>query len=58
MVVQVIVDSAVLVYFTLNLEDGMIADSTYSCSKLVLFCLGDGNLSAPLEEKSNYSVCM
>ncbi|MBF1994316.1 FKBP-type peptidyl-prolyl cis-trans isomerase [Serratia symbiotica] len=51
MAVQVIAGSAVLVHFTLKLEDGVIADSTRSSGKPALFRLGDGSLSAPLEEQ-------
>ena len=49
MTAQVISDSAVLVHFTLKLEDGSTAESTRSSGKPALFRLGDGSLSAPLE---------
>ncbi len=51
MAVQAIASSAVLVHFMMKLEDGMIADSTRSSCKPALFLLGDGSLSAPLEEQ-------
>ena len=43
-------DSAVLVHFTLKLEDGSTAESTRANGKPALFRLGDGSLSAVLEE--------
>ncbi len=43
-------DSAVLVHFTLKLEDGSTAESTRANGKPALFRLGDGSLSATLEE--------
>jgi len=43
-------DSAVLVHFTLQLEDGSTAESTRSNGKPALFSLGDGSLSDPLEQ--------
>ena len=43
-------DSAVLVHFTLKLEDGSTAESTRANGKPALFRLGDGSLSAALEE--------
>ncbi|MBH1890966.1 FKBP-type peptidyl-prolyl cis-trans isomerase [Serratia marcescens] len=49
MTAKVISDSAVLVHFTLKLEDGSTAESTRSSGKPALFRLGDGSLSAPLE---------
>ena len=49
MTAQIISDSAVLVHFTLKLEDGSTAESTRSSGKPALFRLGDGSLSAPLE---------
>lgn len=49
MTAQVISDSAVLVHFTLKLEDGSTAESTRNSGKPALFRLGDGSLSAPLE---------
>lgn len=42
-------DSAVLVHFTLKLEDGSTAESTRNNGKPALFSLGDGSLSAGLE---------
>ncbi|WP_075182313.1 FKBP-type peptidyl-prolyl cis-trans isomerase [Pantoea sp. 1.19] len=45
----VVQDSAVLVHFTLKLEDGSTAESTRDSGKPALFCLGDGSLSADLE---------
>ncbi|MDU4091995.1 MAG: FKBP-type peptidyl-prolyl cis-trans isomerase [Pantoea sp.] len=42
-------DSAVLLHFTLKLEDGSTAESTRANGKPALFRLGDGSLSAPLE---------
>jgi len=42
-------DSAVLVHFTLKLEDGSTAESTRANGKPALFRLGDGSLSAALE---------
>ncbi|KEA53238.1 MULTISPECIES: FKBP-type peptidyl-prolyl cis-trans isomerase [Mangrovibacter] len=44
-------DSAVLVHFTLTLEDGSLAESTKDGGKPALFRLGDGSLSAALEEQ-------
>ncbi|PKH22626.1 peptidylprolyl isomerase [Enterobacterales bacterium CwR94] len=41
--------SAVLVHFTLKLEDGSTAESTRSNGKPALFRLGDGSLSEALE---------
>jgi FKBP-type peptidyl-prolyl cis-trans isomerase SlpA len=43
-------DSAVLVHFTLKLEDGSTAESTRANAKPALFRLGDGSLSAALEQ--------
>ncbi|MEQ1976227.1 FKBP-type peptidyl-prolyl cis-trans isomerase [Xenorhabdus sp. SGI240] len=51
MSMQVQTHSAVLLHFTLKLDDGSIADSTYNQGKPALFRLGDGSLSAPLEEQ-------
>ncbi|KGM27193.1 peptidylprolyl isomerase [Photorhabdus luminescens] len=48
---QVQEDSAVLLHFTLKLQDGSIADSTYTQGKPALFRLGDGTLSSPLEQQ-------
>ncbi|WP_034949317.1 FKBP-type peptidyl-prolyl cis-trans isomerase [Erwinia oleae] len=42
-------DSAVLVHFTLKLEDGSTAESTRDNGKPALFSLGDGSLSDALE---------
>ncbi|XBS70498.1 FKBP-type peptidyl-prolyl cis-trans isomerase [Acerihabitans sp. KWT182] len=46
---QVQPDSAVLVHFTLKLEDGTLAESTRRENKPALFRLGDHSLSAALE---------
>ncbi|WP_130833964.1 FKBP-type peptidyl-prolyl cis-trans isomerase [[Erwinia] mediterraneensis] len=43
--------SAVLVHFTLKLEDGSTAESTSASGKPALFRLGDGSLSAGLEKE-------
>ncbi len=43
-------DSAVLVHFTLKLEDGSTAESTRAGGKPALFRLGDGSLSEGLEQ--------
>ncbi|MBD2812572.1 FKBP-type peptidyl-prolyl cis-trans isomerase [Xenorhabdus sp. Vera] len=51
MSMQVQMHSAVLLHFTLKLDDGSTADSTYSQGKPALFRLGDGSLSAPLEQQ-------
>ncbi|HEI8866795.1 TPA: FKBP-type peptidyl-prolyl cis-trans isomerase [Serratia odorifera] len=51
MTAQVQSDSAVLVHFTLKLEDGSTAESTRGNGKPALFRLGDGSLSAPLEQQ-------
>lgn len=48
---QVQGNSAVLVHFTLKLEDGSTAESTRANGKPALFRLGDGSLSASLEEQ-------
>ncbi|MFZ4833555.1 FKBP-type peptidyl-prolyl cis-trans isomerase [Rouxiella sp. Mn2063] len=48
---QVKNDSAVLVHFTLKLEDGSTAESTRANGKPALFCLGDGSLSDALENQ-------
>ncbi|MBS9437538.1 FKBP-type peptidyl-prolyl cis-trans isomerase [Photorhabdus noenieputensis] len=48
---QVQADSAVLLHFTLKLQDGSIADSSYTQGKPALFRLGDGTLSSPLEQQ-------
>ncbi|MER2473728.1 FKBP-type peptidyl-prolyl cis-trans isomerase [Photorhabdus laumondii] len=48
---QVQADSAVLLHFILKLQDGSIADSTYTQGKPALFRLGDGTLSSPLEQQ-------
>ncbi|MEG3135304.1 FKBP-type peptidyl-prolyl cis-trans isomerase [Rouxiella sp. T17] len=48
---QVTHDSAVLVHFTLKLEDGSTAESTLSHGKPALFRLGDGSLSDALENQ-------
>jgi FKBP-type peptidyl-prolyl cis-trans isomerase SlpA len=42
-------DSAVLLHFTLKLDDGSTAESTRANGKPTLFRLGDGSLSAALE---------
>ncbi len=42
-------DSAVLLHFTLKLDDGSTAESTRANGKPALFRLGDGSLSAALE---------
>ncbi|QDY40940.1 FKBP-type peptidyl-prolyl cis-trans isomerase [Candidatus Pantoea soli] len=44
-------DSALLVHFTLKLEDGSTAESTRANGKPALFRLGDGSLSAGLEQE-------
>lgn len=44
-------DSSVLLHFTLKLADGSTAESTRSNGKPALFRLGDGSLSAGLEEQ-------
>ncbi|CNE71762.1 FKBP-type peptidyl-prolyl cis-trans isomerase [Yersinia nurmii] len=44
-------NSAVLVHFTLKLEDGSTAESTRTHGKPALFRLGDGSLSDQLEEE-------
>ncbi|AFH93309.1 TPA: FKBP-type peptidyl-prolyl cis-trans isomerase [Providencia stuartii] len=46
---QVQPQSAVLLHFTLKLEDGSTADSSHSQGKPALFSLGDGSLSPELE---------
>ncbi|MDX7991042.1 FKBP-type peptidyl-prolyl cis-trans isomerase [Xenorhabdus littoralis] len=51
MSMQVQAHSAVLLHFTLKLDDGSTADSTYSQGKPALFRLGDGSLSTPLEQQ-------
>jgi FKBP-type peptidyl-prolyl cis-trans isomerase SlpA len=43
--------SAVLVHFTLKLQDGSTAESTRNNGKPALFRLGDGSLSAELEQQ-------
>ncbi|MEC5343963.1 FKBP-type peptidyl-prolyl cis-trans isomerase [Brenneria populi] len=43
--------SAVLVHFTLTLENGTVAESTSENGKPALFRLGDGSLSAALEQQ-------
>lgn len=43
-------NSAVLVHFTLTLENGSVAESTRENGKPALFRLGDGSLSAELEQ--------
>ncbi|RWR00576.1 peptidylprolyl isomerase [[Pantoea] beijingensis] len=43
-------DSAVLVHFTLKLDDGSTAESTRANGKPALFRLGDGSLSDALEQ--------
>jgi FKBP-type peptidyl-prolyl cis-trans isomerase SlpA len=48
---QVKHDSAVLVHFTLKLEDGSTAESTRGNGKPALFRLGDGSLSDALENQ-------
>lgn len=42
-------NSAVLLHFTLTLEDGSIAESSRLSGKPALFCLGDQSLSDMLE---------
>ncbi|QHM73970.1 FKBP-type peptidyl-prolyl cis-trans isomerase [Mixta intestinalis] len=42
-------DSAVLLHFTLKLDDGSTAESTRANGKPALFRLGDGSLSEALE---------
>ncbi len=44
-------NSAVLVHFTLKLEDGSTAESTRNNGKPALFRLGDGSLSDGLEQQ-------
>lgn len=44
-------ESAVLVHFTLKLEDGSLAESTRNNGKPALFSLGDGSLSEGLESR-------
>ncbi len=51
MTAQVNGNSAVLVHFTLKLADGTTAESTQGNGKPALFRLGDGSLSAPLEQQ-------
>ncbi|CAI0876723.1 FKBP-type 16 kDa peptidyl-prolyl cis-trans isomerase [Serratia rubidaea] len=51
MTAQVQPNSAVLVHFTLKLEDGSTAESTRGNGKPALFRLGDGSLSASLEQQ-------
>lgn len=51
MTAQVNGGSVVLVHFTLKLEDGSTAESTRGNGKPALFRLGDGSLSAPLEQQ-------
>ena len=51
MTVSVERDSAVLLHFTLKLEDGSVAESTSASGKPALFRLGDGSLSAALEQE-------
>ena len=51
MTVSVQRDSAVLLHFTLKLEDGSVAESTSASGKPALFRLGDGSLSAALEQE-------
>ncbi|MCC8372855.1 MULTISPECIES: FKBP-type peptidyl-prolyl cis-trans isomerase [Photorhabdus] len=48
---QVQANSAVLLHFTLKLQDGSIVDSTHTQGKPALFRLGDGTLSSPLEQQ-------
>jgi len=43
-------NSAVLVHFTLKLDDGSVAESTRNNGKPALFRLGDGSLSEGLEQ--------
>lgn len=54
-----------LAHFTLTLDDGTVADSTWERGKPVIFQLGDGSLSSDLEhqlrklkvgEKSSFSL--
>ncbi|WON77632.1 FKBP-type peptidyl-prolyl cis-trans isomerase [Serratia sp. UGAL515B_01] len=51
MTAQVNSNSAVLAHFTLKLADGTTAESTHSNGKPALFRLGDGSLSAALEQQ-------
>ncbi|WP_279024281.1 FKBP-type peptidyl-prolyl cis-trans isomerase [Gibbsiella quercinecans] len=51
MTAQVNSGSAVLVHFTLTLEDGSTAESTRRSGKPALFRLGDGSLSNALEQQ-------
>lgn len=44
-------NSAVLVHFTLTLENGSVAESTRESGKPALFRLGDDSLSAELEQQ-------
>ncbi len=53
MTAQVNGNSAVLVHFTLKLADGTTAESTQGNGKPALFRLGDGSLSAPLEQRAD-----
>ncbi|EMI5490423.1 FKBP-type peptidyl-prolyl cis-trans isomerase [Providencia stuartii] len=48
---QVQPHSAVLLHFTMKLEDGSTADSSYSQGKPALFSLGNGSLSPELEQQ-------
>ncbi|MCW2256328.1 FKBP-type peptidyl-prolyl cis-trans isomerase SlpA [Providencia alcalifaciens] len=49
MSIQVQPQSAVLLHFTLKLEDGSTADSSHSQGKPAMFNLGNGSLSPELE---------
>lgn len=47
-------NSAVLVHFTLKLDDGSTAESTRSNGKPALFRLGDTSLSEGLEQQLRF----
>ncbi|MFC0228772.1 FKBP-type peptidyl-prolyl cis-trans isomerase [Serratia aquatilis] len=51
MTAQVNNNSTLLAHFTLKLADGTTAESTHASGKPALFRLGDGSLSAPLEQQ-------
>ncbi|WJV53351.1 FKBP-type peptidyl-prolyl cis-trans isomerase [Pectobacteriaceae bacterium CE90] len=51
MVQRVQANSAVLVHFTLTLEEGSVAEDTRESGKPALFRLGDDSLSAELEQQ-------
>ena len=46
----IVQQSAVTLHFTIKLQDGSVADSTYNMGKPAKFVMGDGSLSENFEQ--------